>query len=100
MPWRAGCRGSSCAARSPDPRAGSVRGDLDDGGADLLAALDVAVGLDDVVEGVRAVEDGSERPAVEPLPEVLEHLGRLHREGEDDPAPTPDPRDERERDVL
>jgi hypothetical protein len=53
--------------------------DGDDDVADLLTALDVAVGLDDVLEWVRAVDDRPERAALQTGPEVLENLRGLDR---------------------
>jgi hypothetical protein len=57
----------------------SVGPDVDDDLADLLIALDVAMGLDDVLEWVRAVDDRPERAALQTGPEVLENLQGLDR---------------------
>ena len=52
--------------------------------ADLLPGLDVPVGLDDLLQPIRSVDDRLELPGLDQLPEIPDHRLVMFRDGEQD----------------
>src|SRR5919106_1656974 len=80
-------------------RVGSAPGDREHHVARLLSGLDVAVGLDDVVERVRPVDYRSECRISERGPDGCDVPASVQWQRESDPAPAPEPSRHRQAQV-